>query len=146
MSQKRWPKHLPIDFLKACVRASVLDISSEKISEPASMVKGVSSPKLLAIPILKHRSRVKTREIDPKASFSLYRHHGRVRGACRLTQSTEVSWWARSKAGDRMVFFTYARAVLPVPGCPPMRMALPAIFPSLIMLRITPAARLASTY
>ena len=32
---------------------SVLDISSEKISEPASIVKGVSSPKLLAIPILK---------------------------------------------------------------------------------------------
>jgi len=39
---------------------------------------------------------------------------------------------------------TYARAVFPVPGCPPMRMARPAIFPSLIMLRIIPAALLAS--
>jgi hypothetical protein len=36
-------------------------------------------------------------------------------------------------------------AVLPVPGYPPIRIALPAIFPSLIMLKITPAARLAST-
>jgi len=35
----------PIDLLKAYVRASVLLISSEKISEPAILVKGVSSPK-----------------------------------------------------------------------------------------------------
>ena len=35
------------------MRASVFDISSEKISEPASIVKGVSSPKLFAIPILR---------------------------------------------------------------------------------------------
>jgi len=42
---------IPIDFLNAYVSASVFDISSEKISEPASIVKGVSSPKLLAIPI-----------------------------------------------------------------------------------------------
>ena len=41
-----------MDFLKACVNDSVLDISSEKISEPASIVKGVSSPRLFAIPIL----------------------------------------------------------------------------------------------
>ncbi len=34
----------PIDFLNACVKASVLDISSEKISDDASMVKGVSDP------------------------------------------------------------------------------------------------------
>ena len=40
---------------------------------------------------------------------------------------------------------TYAIAVLPVPGCPPIRIALPAILPSRIILRITPAARLAST-
>jgi len=33
------------------VRASVLDISREKISEPANIVNGVSSPRLLAIPI-----------------------------------------------------------------------------------------------
>ena len=45
---------LPIDFLKAYVRASVLDISNEKISEPANIVKGVSSPKLFAIPMLYH--------------------------------------------------------------------------------------------
>lgn len=82
-------KHLPIDFLNACVSASVFDISREKISEPASMVNGVSSPRLLAIPM--------------------------------------------------------AMAVLPVPGWPPIRMALPAIFYSLIICKITPAALLAST-
>ncbi len=37
-----------------------------------------------------------------------------------------------------------AIAVFPVPGCPAMRMDLPAIFPSLIMLSIRPAALLAS--
>ena len=47
---------------------------------------------------------------------------------------------------ESMIVKTYAIAVFPVPGCPPIRMALPAIFPSLIMLRITPAALLASTY
>ena len=47
---------LPIDLRKAWVRASVLDISSEKISEPASIVKGVSSPRLFAIPILQKRN------------------------------------------------------------------------------------------
>jgi len=38
-----------------------------------------------------------------------------------------------------------AIAVLPVPGCPPIKMALPAIFPYLIISRIIPAALLAST-
>jgi hypothetical protein len=38
-----------------------------------------------------------------------------------------------------------AMAVLPVPGCPPIRIALPAIFPYLIISRIIPAALLAST-
>ena len=65
-------RNLPIDFLKACVSASVLDISSENISDPANIVNGVSSPRLFAIPI--------------------------------------------------------AMAVLPVPGCPPIRIARPAIF------------------
>lgn len=37
-------------------------------------------------------------------------------------------------------------AVFPVPGCPPIKMALPAILPSLIMLRIIPAALLALIY
>jgi hypothetical protein len=41
---------------------------------------------------------------------------------------------------------TYAIAVFPVPGCPPIKIALPAIFCSLIIWRIIPAARLASTY
>lgn len=41
----------PIDLLKAWVKASVLLIYSEKISEPASIVKGTSSPKVLAIAI-----------------------------------------------------------------------------------------------
>lgn len=75
----------PIDRLKACVSASVLLISSEKISLPAMLVKGVSWPRACAMPI--------------------------------------------------------AMAVLPVPGCPAMRMARPAIFPSLIISRMRPAAR-----
>ena len=41
---------------------------------------------------------------------------------------------------------TYAMAVLPVPGWPPINIALPAILPSLIILRITPAALLALAY
>ena len=41
----------PIDLLKACVKASVFDISNEKISDPAIIVKGTSSPKDLAIAI-----------------------------------------------------------------------------------------------
>ena len=77
-----------MDFLKAYDSASVLDISSEKISEAASMVNGVSSPRDLAIPM--------------------------------------------------------AMAVLPVPGCPPIKIALPAIFCSLIIWRMIPAALLAS--
>lgn len=39
----------PIDLLKACVNASVLLIYNENIYEPASIVKGTSSPKLFAI-------------------------------------------------------------------------------------------------
>mmetsp|Transcript_106324 Transcript_106324/g.295841 ORF Transcript_106324/g.295841 Transcript_106324/m.295841 type:complete len:209 (-) Transcript_106324:2-628(-) len=77
----------PMERLKACVKASVLLISKEKISEPANMVKGVSSPRALAIPI--------------------------------------------------------AIAVFPVPGWPAMRIARPAIFPSWIICKMTPAARLA---
>mmetsp|Transcript_72619 Transcript_72619/g.190354 ORF Transcript_72619/g.190354 Transcript_72619/m.190354 type:complete len:203 (+) Transcript_72619:1116-1724(+) len=41
----------PMERLKACVSASVLLISREKISEPANMVKGVSSPSALAMPM-----------------------------------------------------------------------------------------------
>eukprot|EP00755_Sulcionema_specki_P021765 Sspe_Gene.74896::Locus_46807_Transcript_1_1_Confidence_1.000_Length_1484::g.74896::m.74896 len=41
----------PIDLLKACVRASVLLISREKISLPAMTVNGTSSPRDWAIPI-----------------------------------------------------------------------------------------------
>ena len=37
-----------------------------------------------------------------------------------------------------------AIAVFPVPGYPAIRIDLPAIFPSLIMLKISPAALLAS--
>lgn len=64
--------------------ASVLFISSEKISDAAIVVKGVSEPSACDMPI--------------------------------------------------------AIAVLPVPGCPAMRMALPAMSPSLIIERMTPAA------
>ena len=41
---------MPMDFLNACVRASVLLISSENISLPAMAVNGVSGPKDWAIP------------------------------------------------------------------------------------------------
>ena len=41
----------PMDLRKACVSASVLDISIEKISDPAIMANGVSSPRALAMPI-----------------------------------------------------------------------------------------------
>ena len=41
----------PIDLLNAWVRASVLDISNEKISDDASEVNGTSDPKDCAIPI-----------------------------------------------------------------------------------------------
>ena len=41
----------PIDRRNACVSASVFDISSEKISLPAMLVKGVSSPRAWARPI-----------------------------------------------------------------------------------------------
>jgi len=41
----------PIERRKAYVKASVFDISNEKISDPASIVNGVLSPRLLAIPI-----------------------------------------------------------------------------------------------
>ncbi len=34
----------PIDLRKACVKPSVFDISSENISEAASIVNGVSDP------------------------------------------------------------------------------------------------------
>ena len=47
----------PIDLLKACVRASVLLISSEYISLPAKDVNGVSGPSDWAMPaanIVKH--------------------------------------------------------------------------------------------
>lgn len=71
------------------MRASVLLIYKEKIYDPANIVKGTSSPKLLAMAI--------------------------------------------------------AMAVFPVPGCPPMRTALPAILPYLIISRMIPAALLAST-
>lgn len=41
---------------------------------------------------------------------------------------------------------SYARAVFPVPGCPPIRIALPAIFCSLIICKIIPAAFLPFNY
>lgn len=41
----------PIDFRNACVSASVLDISSEKISDEASDVKGTSGPSDCAMPM-----------------------------------------------------------------------------------------------
>ena len=55
-----------MDFLKACVRASVFDISREKISEPASIVKGVSSPRLLAMPILNQRNKEISKKLTEK--------------------------------------------------------------------------------
>ena len=62
---------LPIDLRKAWVSASVLDISSEKISEPASIVKGVSSPRLFAIPILWEEKQRHTRLAHVETHFKL---------------------------------------------------------------------------
>ncbi len=42
-----------MDFLNACVNASVLLISSEKISLPAIAVNGVSDPSDWAMPVNK---------------------------------------------------------------------------------------------
>ena len=42
----------PMDLRKACVRASVLLISREKISLPARLVNGVSCPRACAIPVM----------------------------------------------------------------------------------------------
>ena len=74
----------PIALRNACVSASVLDISSEKISLPAIIANGVASPRAFAMPI--------------------------------------------------------AIAVLPVPGWPASSTPRPAILPSRIICRITPAA------
>lgn len=41
----------PIDLRNACVRASVLDISNEKISDDASVVNGTSGPSDCAMAI-----------------------------------------------------------------------------------------------
>ncbi len=41
----------PMDLRNACVRASVLDISREKISEDAKLVNGTSAPRDCAMPI-----------------------------------------------------------------------------------------------
>src|SRR3569833_3664881 len=41
----------PIDVRKACVSASVLDISSEKSSDEARVVKGTAGPRACAMPI-----------------------------------------------------------------------------------------------
>ena len=68
--------------------ASVLDISSEKISEAAIIANGVASPSAFAIPI--------------------------------------------------------AIAVLPVPGCPARSTPRPAMRPSRIIVRMTPAAYIAT--
>jgi len=47
-------------------------------------------------------------------------------------------------SSPRLFAIAIAIAVLPVPGCPPIKMALPAIFPYLIIYRIIPAALRAS--
>jgi Ni,Fe-hydrogenase I small subunit len=44
----------------------------------------------------------------------------------------------------KLLAIAMAIAVLPVPGCPPIKIALPAIFPYLIIYSMIPAALLAS--
>jgi Ni,Fe-hydrogenase I small subunit len=46
-------------------------------------------------------------------------------------------------SSPKLFAIAIAMAVLPVPGCPPSRIALPAILPSLIISRMMPAAFLA---
>ena len=50
-SIRRYLIRTPIERLNACVNASVLLISNEKISLPDIAVNGVSDPKACAIPI-----------------------------------------------------------------------------------------------
>lgn len=51
----------------------------------------------------------------------------------------------KGTSSPRLFAMAIAIAVLPVPGCPPIKTALPAIFPSLINYKMIPAALLAST-
>lgn len=49
-------------------------------------------------------------------------------------------------SSPKLFAMAIAMAVLPVPGWPPINMALPAILPYLIISRMIPAALLASTW
>src|SRR5579862_6366565 len=111
----------PIDFLKACVRASVLDISYENISDAEIIVNGVSSPKDLAIPIIRHGTSGQSRKERTRP--------GQVR-------------FESGGIGD----VPMAMAVFPVPGGPAIKTARPAIFPSLIICRTMPADFLALSW
>lgn len=64
----------PMDFLNACVKASVFDISYEKISDAEIIVNGVSSPNDFAIPTHQPCCPHKTRS---KASERLDGHNER---------------------------------------------------------------------
>ena len=52
----------------------------------------------------------------------------------------------KGTSSPRLFAMAIAIAVFPVPGCPPISTALPAIFPSLMSSRMMPAALLASVY
>lgn len=98
----------PIDRLNACVNASVLLISSEKISEPAMVVNGVSSPRawakpmamaVLPVPGLPAR-RIARPAICP-AWIILYTIPHALRAAVCPTMPCEISLGSRASSKPR---------------------------------------------
>lgn len=115
-------------FLKAWLSASVLLISREKISLPARAVKGVSCPRDWAMPAFTgkcHHLSVKTTPqtfLRPSAGMQ----------RAIWEDDDLLCWWKW--------LIPMAIAVFPVPGWPAISTALPAMWPSLIISRMTPAA------
>ena len=127
----------PMAFLKAWLSASVLLISREKISLPDRAVKGVSVPRDCAMP------RFKKIKHSSTASGS--------KNSCvnDIQLESITSIWLQRKDDEVILCFgkppmwplPIAMAVFPVPGWPAISTALPAMWPSLIISRMTPAAR-----
>lgn len=131
-------------FLKAWLSASVLLISREKISLPASAVKGVSGPRDWAMPALEKPPKIKNKvSAEPTLCQSSWEQQ-----KCTLSQSHQSKKPISLLAGANIMFWRLpveilpiAIAVFPVPGWPAISIALPAMWPSLIISKMTPAAR-----
>lgn len=132
----------PMAFLKAWLSASVLLISREKISLPASAVKGVSGPRDWAMPVEKKIL------AECILSYSIYLLLWWKHNLSQLHQCKATIWlpWEDNEiilcSGKPPIWpLPIAMAVFPVPGWPAISTALPAMWPSLIISRMTPAAR-----